>query len=110
MTVVISNMNSDGAEASRDMRESQRALELRKYDPRPVIPLPRCSWLMYGTPRRFFAPNNIDNTAIENSFNESLKNDGALDAYAETIVWRLRGVHAMVRYVPIIPLPLIGPC
>jgi hypothetical protein len=65
---------------------------------------------MYETPRRFFAPNNIDNTAIETSFNDSLKNDGALDAYAETIVWRLRGVHAMVRYVPIIPLPLIDSC
>jgi hypothetical protein len=114
MTVVMSNMSSDGAKASRDMRESQRALELRKYVPRLVIrfehPFPRCSWLMYGTRRRFFAPNNIDNTAIENSFNESLKNDGALDAYAETIVWRLRGVHAMVRYVPIISLALISSC
>jgi hypothetical protein len=56
MTVVMSNMSSDGAEASRDMRESQRALELRKYVPRAVIwvehPLPRCSWLMYETPQQ----------------------------------------------------------
>jgi hypothetical protein len=48
---------------------------------------------------RFFAPQHSNNTAVETAFNESLNNDGALDAYAESIVWRLRGVHAMVRYV-----------
>ena len=48
---------------------------------------------------RFFAPRSEENTAIENDFNDSLNNDGALDAYAETIIWRLRGVHAMVSLV-----------
>jgi hypothetical protein len=51
--------------------------------------------------RRFFAPRHSKNTAVEAAFNDSLNNDGALDAYAETIVWRLRGLHAMVRYVEI---------
>ena len=37
MTVVMSNMASDGAEAKRDMKESQRALELRKYVLFPII-------------------------------------------------------------------------
>lgn len=36
---------------------------------------------------------------MASAFNESLNNDGALDAYAETVVWRLHGVHAMVRFV-----------
>ncbi|KAG4441077.1 hypothetical protein IFR05_003431 [Cadophora sp. M221] len=62
---------------SRDMRESQRALELRK----------------------FFAPNSFTNTSNERDFNDNLNNDGALDAYAETIVWRLDGVHAMVSLI-----------
>lgn len=63
-------------------------------------------------PYRFFAPQ----TSGGNHFNETLNNDGALlviavpgepktsliftshsDAYAETVVWRLKGVHAMVR-------------
>ena len=30
---------------------------------------------------------------------ESLNEDGALDAYSETVVWRLGGIHAMVRDV-----------
>ncbi|KAH6719671.1 M3EW, histidine kinase-group I protein [Leptodontidium sp. MPI-SDFR-AT-0119] len=59
------------------MRESQRALELRK----------------------FFAPNSFTNASNERDFNENLNNDGALDAYAETIVWRLDGVHAMVSLI-----------
>ncbi|KAL2074846.1 hypothetical protein VTL71DRAFT_8625 [Oculimacula yallundae] len=63
--------------SNRDMRESQRALELRK----------------------FFAPNSPANTSKERDFNGSLNNDGALDAYAETIVWRLNGVHAMVSLI-----------
>ncbi|KAK0100382.1 hypothetical protein ONS96_007662 [Cadophora gregata f. sp. sojae] len=60
---------------NRDMRESQRALELRK----------------------FFAPNAFSKPSRERDFNDSLNNDGALDAYAETVVWRLNGVHSMVR-------------
>ncbi|KAH6681445.1 M3EW, histidine kinase-group I protein [Halenospora varia] len=64
-------------ETVRDMTESRRALELRK----------------------FFAPLQFANSDVENDFNNSLNNDGALDAYAETIVWRLRGVHAMVSLV-----------
>lgn len=48
---------------------------------------------------RFFAPNAFSNPSTERDFNDSLNNDGALDAYAETVVWRLNGVHAMVRYV-----------
>ncbi|KAH7360859.1 M3EW, histidine kinase-group I protein [Rhexocercosporidium sp. MPI-PUGE-AT-0058] len=67
----------DSETISRDMRESQRALELRK----------------------FFAPNSFANTSNERDFNENLNNDGALDAYAETIVWRLNGVHAMVSLI-----------
>ncbi|PVH82219.1 hypothetical protein DL98DRAFT_653296 [Cadophora sp. DSE1049] len=59
---------------NRDMRESQRALELRK----------------------FFAPNAFSSPSTERDFNDSLNNDGALDAYAETVVWRLNGVHAML--------------
>jgi hypothetical protein len=50
---------------------------------------------------RFFDPqhSNRTNAALDTAFNDTLNNDGALDAYAESIVWRLRGVHAMVRYV-----------
>jgi hypothetical protein len=48
---------------------------------------------------RFFDPQHCNNAALDPAFNDSLNNDGALDAYAESIVWRLRGVHAMVRYV-----------
>jgi len=51
------------------------------------------------TSLRFFDPQHSDNAAFDTVFNDSLNNDGALDAYAESIVWRLRGVHAMVRYV-----------
>ncbi|KAH7417618.1 M3EW, histidine kinase-group I protein [Cadophora sp. MPI-SDFR-AT-0126] len=61
----------------RDMRESQRALELRK----------------------FFAPNDFTSPSTERDFNDTLNNDGALDAYAETVVWRLNGVHAMVSLI-----------
>ncbi|KAH8663362.1 hypothetical protein BGZ60DRAFT_432527 [Tricladium varicosporioides] len=64
-------------ETVRDMTESRRALELRK----------------------FFTPLQFANHGVDNDFNDSLNNDGALDAYAETIVWRLRGVHAMVSLV-----------
>ncbi len=48
---------------------------------------------------RFFAPQQPNNAAVENVINDSLNNDGALDAYAESIVWRLRGTRAMVRFV-----------
>ncbi|KAE9378835.1 hypothetical protein N431DRAFT_148177 [Stipitochalara longipes BDJ] len=71
------NASFDGTETSRDMRESQMALELRK----------------------FFDPQHSNNTAVDTAFNDSLNDDGALDAYAESIVWRLRGVHAMVSLV-----------
>lgn len=50
------------------------------------------------TTLRFFDPQRSDKTAVDTAFNDSLNDDGALDAYAESIVWRLRGVHAMVRY------------
>ena len=46
---------------------------------------------------RFFAPERTSSPVVEAAYNESLNNDGALDAYAETVVWRLRGVHCMVR-------------
>ena len=48
---------------------------------------------------RFFDPQRAGLSAAETAFNDSLNDDGALDAYAESIVWRLRGVHAMVRSV-----------
>ncbi|KUJ12833.1 uncharacterized protein LY89DRAFT_622845 [Mollisia scopiformis] len=64
------NLSANG-ESNRDMKESQRALELRK----------------------FFAPHH---NSAENDFNATLNNDGALNAYAETVVWRLKAVHAMV--------------
>ncbi|PMD36870.1 hypothetical protein L207DRAFT_90676 [Hyaloscypha variabilis F] len=67
----------DGKATGRDMRGSQMALELRK----------------------FFDPQRSDKTAVDTAFNDSLNDDGALDAYAESIVWRLRGVHAMVSLV-----------
>lgn len=51
------------------------------------------------TIHRFLTPQQPNNVAVENAFNDSLNNDGALDAYAESIVWRLRGTHAMVRFV-----------
>lgn len=58
------------------------------------------TWLNRDFVCRFFAPHHhFSGTAYDDSFNESLNNDGALDAYAETVVWRLKGVHAMVRYV-----------
>lgn len=47
---------------------------------------------------RFFEP--FYNSTSPNP-NESLKatitSDGALDAFAETVLWRLRGVRTMVR-------------
>ncbi|KAF8854647.1 hypothetical protein BDZ45DRAFT_656420 [Acephala macrosclerotiorum] len=71
------NISANGEDPSRSMTESQRALELRK----------------------FFAPLSSVNSTIEDNFNETLNSDGALDAYAETLVWRLKGVHAMVSLV-----------
>ncbi|KAF4625939.1 hypothetical protein G7Y89_g12226 [Cudoniella acicularis] len=68
-----SNTRSD----VRDKTESRRALELRK----------------------FFAPYSLVSPSVDVSFNSSLNNDAALDAYAETIIWRLRGVHCMVRFI-----------
>ncbi|KAL3419195.1 sensor histidine kinase response [Phlyctema vagabunda] len=56
--------------------ESQRALELRK----------------------FFAPKNAALGANE-GYNDSLNDDGALSAFAESALWRLKGVHAMVSLV-----------
>ncbi|CZR54714.1 related to nik-1 protein (Os-1p protein) [Phialocephala subalpina] len=74
------NIGTNGEGPSRSMIESQRGLELRK----------------------FFAPHHASNTTVEEDFNDSLNSDGALDAYAETLVWRLKGVHAVLgrpRYV-----------
>jgi hypothetical protein len=99
---MMNPFSPDGAETGRDMRESQRALELRKYVLFPRSPDRASHSLSTRNSRskpRFFAPQHSNNTAVEIAFNDSLNNDGALDAYAETIVWRLRGVHAMVRYV-----------
>lgn len=46
---------------------------------------------------RFFAPQDLDNTDVASVY-ESLNSDGALDAYAETVLWRLKAAHVMVRY------------
>ncbi|POS84901.1 hypothetical protein EPUL_001122, partial [Erysiphe pulchra] len=62
---------------SRDMRESQQALELRK----------------------FFVPGECLDVPTESSFNASLNYDGALDAYTETLLWRLNAVRAMVSLI-----------
>jgi len=51
--------------------------------------------------KRFFAPP-VEGTGPEvpdSHEKESLNEDGALDAYSETVVWRLGGIHAMVRDV-----------
>lgn len=49
---------------------------------------------------RFFDPHQAASENIfSEEFNQSLKDDGALNTYAESLVWRLRGVHAMVRLV-----------
>lgn len=61
---------------TRDMRESQQALELRK----------------------FFMPGECD-IPTESTFNASLHYDGALDAYTETLLWRLNAVRAMVSLI-----------
>lgn len=47
---------------------------------------------------RFFAPDKLGTSRVEREYNDTLNNDGALDAYAETILWRVGGVHAMIRY------------
>jgi GAF domain-containing protein len=62
--------------SARDMAETQRSFELRKV----------------------FAPEQAFSAENDN-FNGYLNNDGALDAYAETIIWRLRAAHAMVSLV-----------
>ncbi|KAG9236744.1 M3EW, histidine kinase-group I protein [Amylocarpus encephaloides] len=69
--------NNGSASNLRDMTESRRALELRK----------------------FFSPYQFSNSGNEDGFNSSLNNDGALDAYAETILWRLKAAHVMVSLV-----------
>ena len=46
---------------------------------------------------RFFAPSQDSEADVAGGFNASINNDGALDAYVETVLWRLRGTHAMVR-------------
>ncbi|CZS95843.1 related to nik-1 protein (Os-1p protein) [Rhynchosporium graminicola] len=83
------------AGSNRDMRESQRALELRN----PSCGLGGELAKKTLSSHRFFAPNSPANTSNERDLNGSLNNDGALDAYAETIVWRLNGVHAMVSLI-----------
>ncbi|TVY67501.1 Hybrid signal transduction protein dokA, partial [Lachnellula suecica] len=61
-----------------DMSDSQRAVELR----------------------RFFAPHHeYASTQAEHDYTVGLNSDGALSAYAETVVWRLRGAHAMVSLI-----------
>ncbi|RKF59864.1 hypothetical protein OnM2_056028 [Erysiphe neolycopersici] len=62
---------------SRDMQESQQALELRK----------------------FFVPGECIDAPTESSFNASLNYDGALDAYTETLLWRLNASRAMVSLI-----------
>ncbi|KAG4413400.1 hypothetical protein IFR04_013459 [Cadophora malorum] len=57
--------------------ESQRALELRK----------------------FFAPLEEEQEHFDEPNNGILIGDAALSAYAETVTWRLRGIHAMVSLV-----------
>lgn len=47
---------------------------------------------------RFYAPDALQD-GVDNAFNHSLNNDGALDAYAETVVWRLSAQHAMVSLI-----------
>ncbi|CAG8982727.1 hypothetical protein HYALB_00001008 [Hymenoscyphus albidus] len=77
-TTASAMRNVDPAsETLRDMTESRRALELR----------------------RFFSPSQYSKPSDDLGFNESLNNDGALDAYVETVLWRLRGKHAMVSLV-----------
>jgi hypothetical protein len=51
------------------------------------------------TPKRFFAPYPVNTAGSEEGFNASLTDDGALDTFAETIIWRLKGTHAMIRYL-----------
>ncbi|KAG0652017.1 Hybrid signal transduction histidine kinase B [Hyphodiscus hymeniophilus] len=63
---------------AREFAESQRALELRKF----FVP--------------YLSQNQIQ---YEPAFNESLNGDGALSAYAETIVWRLGGVKCMISLI-----------
>jgi hypothetical protein len=49
------------------------------------------SWALY----RFFAPSLT--AGLAPGFDkDSLSEDGALSAYAETVIWRLKCAHAMV--------------
>jgi hypothetical protein len=46
---------------------------------------------------RFFEPFDPILSEIDNKdLNAAINSDGALSAYAETVIWRLRGVRAMV--------------
>lgn len=84
------------------MLDSQRALELRKYVcSRPAVFL--MPWLHLSWPSRFFQPfDPVLPPAGCDDYISSLNYDGALDAYAEVVVWRLGGVRAMVRYEELI--------
>ncbi|KAF7877649.1 hypothetical protein EAF04_001320 [Stromatinia cepivora] len=63
----------------KDMYASQRALELRKfYDPYQA---------------------DINPYSSEDTLNGRLNSDGALDSYAEVVIWRLGGVHSMISII-----------
>jgi hypothetical protein len=53
---------------------------------------------------RFFAPSQFLDPDLKGGYNDSINSDGALDAYVETVLWRLRGTHAMVRYLALLHL------
>lgn len=49
---------------------------------------------------RFFAPFDPNLPAedqVTHGFNNKIQGDGALSAFAEIVLWRLRGVRTMVR-------------
>jgi hypothetical protein len=49
---------------------------------------------------RFFAPfDGRADSITDHSVNKSILYDGALDAYAELALWRLRGTRAMVTLI-----------
>ncbi|RDW78466.1 hypothetical protein BP5796_06318 [Coleophoma crateriformis] len=66
----------DSTSREKARLESRRALELRK----------------------FFAPTEGD-VRSEVGFNDTLNEDGALSAYAENLLWRMRGAHAMISLI-----------
>lgn len=49
---------------------------------------------------RFYDPYEADINphSSEDTLNGRLNSDGALDSFAEVAIWRLGGVHSMIRY------------